>query len=271
MSKLYLIGAGPGDPELLTLKAARVLSECDVVLYDRLVSAEVLRFSRPDAELIYVGKHEGEQENIQSAIFDLILAHARQGKTIGRLKGGDPLVFGRGAEEWLLALEHGIAVELVPGVSSAVAVPGLAGIPLTYRGVSQSFAVVTAHCHEGRTQDWAKSAAADTLVVLMGVKNRAFIAQELLAAGRAADEPVAFIERGTLPGEKILESTLGRVAAGHTEVNSPAVFVIGQVVKLRERLTGSTQAALEFAAPARSDDSPRTSSAAPWPTQSSTP
>jgi uroporphyrin-III C-methyltransferase len=256
LSKLYLIGAGPGDPELLTIKAARTLGECDVVLYDRLVSAEILRLARPDAEQIYVGKHEGEQESTQEKIFDLILWHARAGKTVGRLKGGDPLVFGRGAEEWALALEHGIEVELVPGVSSAVAVPGLANIPLTYRGVSQSFAVVTAHCHEGHDQQWTRYAHIDTLVVLMGVKNREFVAQSLIAAGRRAAEPVAFIERGTLPEEKIVESTLGAVAAGETDVASPAVFVIGEVVRLRERLTASarSQSQPEFAGQARSGD-----------------
>jgi uroporphyrin-III C-methyltransferase len=256
LSKLYLIGAGPGDPELLTLKAARVLKQCDVVLYDRLVSAEILRLARRDAERIYVGKHEGEQEAKQEKIFDLILRHTRAGKTVGRLKGGDPLVFGRGAEEWALALEHGIDVELVPGVSSAVAVPGLANIPLTYRGVSQSFAVVTAHCHEGQEQEWARYAQVDTLVVLMGVKNREFVAQSLIAAGRRADEPAAFIERGTLRDERIVESTLGAVAAGEVEAASPAVFVIGEVVRLRARLTASDRfpEQPEFADQARSGD-----------------
>lgn len=239
--KLYLIGAGPGDPELLTLKAARILSECDVILYDRLVGKEVLRLARSDAELIYVGKHEGEQDHTQQRIFELIQNHALAGKTVGRLKGGDPLVFGRGAEEWALAVEHGIEVELIPGLSSALAVPGLANIPLTYRGAAQSFAVVTAHCREGRTEQWSKYAAVDTLVVLMGVSNREFIAQSLIDAGRDQNQPVAFIERGTLPGETIVESTLGAVASGQVEVESPAVFVIGEVVRLRARLSGPSQ------------------------------
>lgn len=239
--KLYLIGAGPGDPELLTVKAARVLSECDVVLYDRLVSKAVLQFARSEAELIYVGKHEGEQNYTQDRIFELIRRHALAGRTVGRLKGGDPLVFGRGAEEWALAIEHGIEVELVPGISSAVAVPGLAGIPLTYRGIAQSFAVVTAHCREGRTEQWSKYAAVDTLVVLMGVRNREFIAQALIAAGRDPDQPAAFVERGTLPEEAIVQTTLGKVAAGLVEVESPAVFVIGEVVLLRTRLATNAQ------------------------------
>lgn len=249
--KLYLIGAGPGDPDLLTLKAARILGECDVVLYDRLVSPAVLRMARPDAELIYVGKHEGQQDCGQARIFDLIRDHADAGSTVARLKGGDPLIFGRGAEEWRVALEHGIEVELIPGISSALAVPGLAGIPLTYRGVAQSFAVVTAHCREGQTQNWSSYAGIDTLVVLMGVDNRTFIAQSLIAAGRSADEPVAFIERGTLPEERVVESSLGAVAAGAVEVQSPAVFVIGQVVTLRRVLSALSQSPeqLTFAGP----------------------
>lgn len=235
--KLYLIGAGPGDPDLLTLKAFRKLQECDVILYDRLVSKEVLSLARPDAELIYVGKHEGEQEPVQNQIFEAICAHALQGKIVGRLKGGDPLVFGRGAEEWALALDRGIPVELVPGISSAIAVPGLAGIPLTFRGEGQSVAIITAHCQEGRTEDWSRFAGVDTLVVLMGVKNRVHIADSLIRAGRVPEEPVAFIERGTTADERVVESTLHSVARGEVEVKSPAVFVIGSVVRLRQRLT----------------------------------
>ncbi len=236
IGKLYLIGAGPGDPELLTLKAARILRTCDVIVYDRLVSAEVLSFARSDAERIYAGKHAGEQACAQSRIFELIRSRASQGKTIARLKGGDPLVFGRGAEEWLFALDHGIQVELIPGVTSAVSVPGLAGIPLTFRGVSESFAVITGHCREGLAQEWSKYAAIDTLIILMGAANRGFIAKGLIAAGRDSSQPVAFIERGTLDYERIIESTLAAVAAGEVEVTSPAVFVIGEVVRLRELL-----------------------------------
>lgn len=238
--KLYLIGAGPGDPELLTLKAVRCLALCDVVLYDRLVDPKVLDFARPDATLINVGKHQGEQEHKQSQILDLIREHALAGKTVGRLKGGDPLVFGRGAEEWAFALELGIDVELVPGISSAIAVPGLAGIPLSHRRVSRSFAIVTGHCHEATMQEWQHYAAVDTLVILMGVRNRAFIAKSLIAAGRDQAEPVAFIYRGTLPAEKVVVSTLGDVAEAHVDVHSPAVFVIGEVVNLRAQLLAAS-------------------------------
>ena len=230
---LYLIGAGPGDPELLTLKAARVISECDVLLYDRLVGPGVLEFARSDAELIYVGKHEGEQEKTQQQIFELILKHAREGKIVGRLKGGDPMVFGRGGEEWALAREHAIPTVLVPGVSSAIGVPGIAGIPLTYRNVSNSFAVITAHQEQGQAAEWRKYVSIDTLVILMGVKHRTFIAQSLMEAGRSADEPIAFIERGTLPDQRIVTGVLSDVASGRVDVKSPAVFLVGSVVKLR--------------------------------------
>ena len=238
--KLYLIGAGPGDPELLTLKAVRALGESDVVLFDRLAAKETLKFARTGAELIYVGKHHGEQERTQTQIFDLIREHALAGKTVARLKGGDPMVFGRGAEEWALAVEHDIEVEMIPGISSALAVPTLAGIPLTYRRVSQSFAVITGHCHEGMAQEWARYAKIDTLVILMGVKNRTFIARALIAAGRDSREPVAFIERGTTERERVVESTLGDVAQGSIEIHNPAVFVIGEVVRLRTKLTAGS-------------------------------
>ncbi len=213
-----------------------MLGQADVVLYDRLVSPEILAHARADAELIYVGKHEGEQEQTQQQIRDLILHHASAGKHIARLKGGDPLVFGRGGEEWALAIEHRIEFELIPGVSSAIAVPGLAGIPLTFRRLSQAFAVITGHCGEGRNGEWARYAQVDTLVILMGVSNRVNIAQALMEAGRPPDDSVAFIHRGTLTEELVVEGTLADVAGGRINVKNPAVFVIGQVVGLRRRL-----------------------------------
>ena len=207
-----------------------------MVLYDRLVDSRTLSHARPDAEIIYVGKHHGQQEHTQAEIFALIEEQARYGKIIARLKGGDPLVFGRGAEEWALAIQCGMQVELIPGVSSAISVPGLAGIPLTYRRLSQSFVVITGHCHEGVALEWARYAGIDTLVILMGVHNRAFIAQALISAGRSPNEPVAFVERGSTDTEKVVESTLDEVASGSVTVHNPAVFVIGEVVRLRARL-----------------------------------
>jgi uroporphyrin-III C-methyltransferase len=235
--KVYLVGAGPGDPDLLTRKAARLLAMADVVLYDRLVRNDVLTLASPTAELIYVGKRAGEQHKVQETILNRLAHHALQGKTVVRLKGGDPLIFGRGAEEWAYLREMGIDVELVPGLSSATSVPALAGIPVTYRGISHGFAVVTGHCMEGLIQDWSRYARIDTVVVLMGSRQRLHIAQSLIDAGRDPDQPVAFIENGSTPDQRIIESTLSAVAAGAVDVANPAIFVIGDVVALRTQLT----------------------------------
>jgi len=236
MSKVYLMGAGPGDPDLLTVKALRILRAADVVLYDRLVSPEVLALANPGAELIYVGKHEGEQESVQALIFELMRQHARRGRTVARLKGGDPCVFGRAGEEWLSLVRDGVEVEIVPGVSSALAAPELAGVPLTYRGLSRGFAVVAGHAAGAGGVDWRDYARVDTLVILMGVRERANIARALIDAGRRADEPVVFVERATTPDERVVDTTLGAVAARKVEVEAPAVFVIGAVAALRAEL-----------------------------------
>ncbi|RIH84238.1 Uroporphyrinogen-III C-methyltransferase [Calidithermus terrae] len=241
--KVYLVGAGPGDPELLTLKALRVLREAEVVLYDRLVSPAVLELVNPLARLLYVGKELGEQDRVQQLIFQQLLCHARAGRTVARLKGGDPMVYGRGAEEWLALAAEGVGVELVPGVSSSLAVPGLAGIPLTLRGVAGGFAVLPGHAQGGTLPDPAPYARVDTLVVLMGVGERARIARGLIRAGRRADEPVAFVENGSTPEERVVTATLGEVARGEVAVQPPAVWVIGEVVRVRERLEALERAA----------------------------
>ena len=236
MPKVYLTGAGPGDPDLLTVKAARLIAQAEVIIYDRLVSAEILALARPDALLLFGGKQQGEQERIQNEIQELLLAHAAPGRLVVRLKGGDPMVFGRGAEEWSFLASHGIDVELVPGISSALAVPSLAGIPPTLRGVAVSFAVITGHRRNMEPQEWARYLMVDTLVVLMGIENRQQIARNLIQAGRSSDEPVAFIERGSTDRERVVISKLSEVARGQVEVASPAVFVIGQVVRMRTHL-----------------------------------
>lgn len=236
MSRIYLVGAGPGRADFLTVRAARLLATADAVLYDRLVSNEVLELVRPGAELHYVGKQEGEQDLIQPLILEKLEDCARRCETVVRLKSGDPMVFGRGAEEWTWLTRRGWDVEVVPGVSSAVAVPSLAGIPPTFRGVAGGFAVVTGHRPEGECQQWASWAKVDTLIVLMGVGHRSEIARCLIEHGRRADEPVAFVENGTTARERVIVSTLGDVADGLVEAHSPAVMVVGEVVNLREQL-----------------------------------
>ncbi len=242
MGKVFLVGAGPGDPGLLTIKALRILEHADVVVYDRLVSTEILALATR-ASLIDGGKRQGEQERIQNEINRLLVHHARAGRKVVRLKAGDPMVFARGAEEWEHLLSQGIEVEVVPGISSALAVPSLAGIPPTCRGVAASFAVIAGHRENFMRTDWAQYARLDTLIILMGVENREYIAESLIRCGRSPSQPVAFIENGTTAWERVIETTLSEVAAGNVEVNPPAVFVIGEVVRLRTRLVNAQLAA----------------------------
>lgn len=247
---IYLVGAGPGRADLLTVRAARILAEADVVLYDRLVSADVLAMVRPGALLVDAGKDHGKQEETQRRILEQLDFHARHHRTVVRLKGGDPCIFGRGAEEWRWLRERGWQVELVPGISSALAVPELAGIPPTFRGVARSFAVVTGHACGEEEPDWAALARVDTLIILMGVARRAGIARRLIEAGRNPLEPVAFIENGTLASERVLLTDLGSAAAGQTEVSNPAVMVAGEAVRVRETLVGLAAFAHPMAAAA---------------------
>lgn len=227
---IYLVGGGPGDPDLLTVKALRVLRSADVVLYDRLISAEVLACVNPRAEFVDVGKEEGQQCEVQRRIVPLLIEYSRRYRSVVRLKSGDPMVFARGGEELAELIEAGCDVEVVPGISSALAAPELAGIPLTYRGVARSFAIVTGHGREGVLQDWSAYAGVDTLIVLMGVGHRRAIAEALIRAGRPADQPVAFIERASTPTERRVYGTLAE--AGSLDVEAPAVWVIGEVVAL---------------------------------------
>lgn len=235
-AKVYLAGAGPGDPNLLTLKALRVLEKADVVIYERLVSAEVLAVANPSATFIYAGKAQGQQEQIQAEIYEWMLHYADSVDTIVRLKSGDPTVFGRCGEEMEFLLRNGIEAEIIPGISSAIAGPAHAGIPLTFRGVAGSFAVIAGHRSGLTSLDWSIYKGIDTLIVLMGVEHRDIIAAALLAEGRPASLPVAFIENATTERERVVESTLGEVARRRTEVEAPAVFVIGEVAGLRDRL-----------------------------------
>lgn len=227
---IYLVGGGPGDPDLLTVKALRILESADVVLYDRLISAEVLACVNPAAELVDVGKEEGQQCEVQRRIVPMLIAYTSRFRSVVRLKSGDPMVFARGGEELAELIEAGCDVEVVPGVSSALAAPILAGIPLTYRGLARSFAIATGHGRDGVLQDWSAYARVDTLIVLMGVGHRAEIAQCLIDAGRPADQPAAFIERASTPNERRIFTTLAEVAGGSVEVEAPAVWILGSVV-----------------------------------------
>jgi len=240
---VYLVGAGPGDPDLLTRKALRLLAEADVVIHDRLVSAEILAMARTPAVLLDAGKEPGQQDAIQQRIFDWLLEYSARGCKIVRLKSGDPMVFGRGGDELEFLAQHGIAAEIVPGVSSAIAAPGLAGIPLTQRGVAASFAVIAGHRQSVCAADWSIYNGVDTLVVLMGVEFRDVIAGSLMAHGeRPADLPVAFVMEASTGRQRVVESTLGEVARRQMleAVHSPAVMVIGEVVRLRARTSANS-------------------------------
>jgi len=233
---VYLVGAGLGDPELMTRKALRLLEQADAIIYDRLVSAEILALANPEATFVYAGKRRGQQEEVQAEIFDWFLRLSASARVIVRLKSGDPMVFGRGGEELAFLADHGFDAEIVPGISSALAAPGLAGIPVTHRGVAASFSVIAGHRQSLTSLDWSVYQGVDTLVILMGVEHRDVIAHTLIEQGRPTDHPVAFIENASTDRERVVESTLGAVARGRVPVEAPAVIVIGEVVRHRIRV-----------------------------------
>ena len=239
---VYLIGAGPGDPGLLTLKALECLLEADVVVYDYLADSRILDLVPEETERIYVGKSAGNHAMRQEDISKLLVKLALEGKCVARLKGGDPFVFGRGGEEALLLEENGLAFSIVPGVTSAIAVPAYAGIPVTHRGVAVSFAVITGHedpTKESSGLDWEKLATGvDTLIFLMGVGNLPEITKQLIRHGRPADTPAAVIRWGTRPEQETLVTTVGAAAeeAAEAGLKPPAIFIVGEVVRFREKL-----------------------------------
>ncbi|MEZ0337176.1 MAG: uroporphyrinogen-III C-methyltransferase [Aquificaceae bacterium] len=239
MGKVYIVGAGPGDPELLTLKALRLIKSADVILYDRLINQEILLFAKPDCELVYVGKEDGKHTIEQEKINELLLRYAHTREVVVRLKGGDPFIFGRGGEEALFLAEHSIEFEIVPGVSSFYSVPAYAGIPITFRGISSSFAVITGHedpRKEKSNIDWESLKGINTLIVLMGVSRRKEIAKRLIEVGRDPKEPVAFIENGTTERQRVILTDLYELSTNPPEVSPPAIMVVGEVVRLREKL-----------------------------------
>jgi uroporphyrinogen III methyltransferase/synthase len=239
---VYLIGAGPGDPDLITVKGRECLARAEVVLYDYLANDALLAHASPQAELIYAGKVGGAHNREQGQINELLVAKAREGKTVARLKGGDPFVFGRGGEECEALVAAGIPFEIVPGVTAGIGAPAYAGIPLTHRDVTTSVAFVTGHEHpakEGSEIDWERlSLGSGTVVFYMGVKNLPQITANLTAHGRAPETPVALIRWGTLPEQQVLTGTLADIAerARKAAFKPPAVAVVGEVVRLRENL-----------------------------------
>ncbi len=247
---VYLVGAGPGDPGLITVAGLQRLKQADVIVYDRLVSEALLKEARPDAERVFVGKVSGArtggrpaESHDQEAINRLLIKKAQDGKRVVRLKGGDPFVFGRGGDEAEALQEADVPFEVVPGVTSAVAVPAYAGIPVTHRGLASTFAVITGHEDPEKPEssiDWAKLATAvDTLVFLMGTKTLSEIVKKLIANGRSPKTPVAVIRWGTTPEQRTVTGTLANIVERVEEagIMPPAITVVGEVVRLREKLS----------------------------------
>lgn len=239
VGEVTLVGGGPGDPDLLTIGGLRALREADVVLYDHLAPLACLAETKPGAVLVDVGKLPRGRQTAQTDINALLVEHARTGATVVRFKGGDPFVLGRGSEEWLACAEAGIPVRVIPGVSSAIAGPELAGIPLTHRGLTQSFSVVSGHVgpdHPASTVNWdALAHESGTIVILMGVAHLGEICAGLVARGLAADTPAAIVARAATPDQRTLRGTVGTLPgiAAEAGVEPPALTVIGAVVDLR--------------------------------------
>ncbi|HET9093982.1 MAG TPA: uroporphyrinogen-III C-methyltransferase [Solirubrobacteraceae bacterium] len=239
---VYLVGAGPGDPGLMTARSLQLLAQADVIIYDRLIPESALDGARPDAQLIYAGKEGGGEQVPQSDITAMLLEHGRSAELVVRLKGGDPFVFGRGGEEAEALIEAGIAVEVVPGVTAGIAAPAYAGIPVTHRDAASAVAFLTGHEDPEKPDaalDWRSLATfPGTLVVYMGVRQLEGIAARLIAGGRSPQEPAALIQRGTMPGQRSVQGTLETIAglAAEQQIKAPAIAVFGPVAELHDRL-----------------------------------
>ncbi len=234
MAKVFLIGAGPGDPELMTLKAARALRTADVVLVDELVNRGCLAHARSGARIIEVGKRGGCKSTPQVFIEKLLVQYSRAGNTVARLKCGDPFVFGRGGEELQALLEAGIEVEVIPGITAGIGVPAALGIPVTHRGIARGVTFVTGHTKDGQEPNWeALARSGTTLVVYMGLRRLEQIASQLRKAGLSEATPACAIENGTLKTQREIVSTLAGLpaAAAQARLASPAIIVVGEVVR----------------------------------------
>ncbi len=237
--KVYLTGAGPGDVELLTLKAVRVIKEADVIIYDRLANPEILEMAKDGCRFVYVGKEDGRHTLPQDQINEVIYQEALENDVVCRLKGGDPFVFGRGGEEGAYLRERGVKFEIIPGITSAISVPAYAGIPVTHRGVAVSFRVVTGHetpNKEASQIPWQNFKTDDTIVFLMGLHNLKNIASKLIEIGKPSDFPVAVISKGTTAEQKVVVGTLADIADKAKGLATPALIVVGRVVELRDQL-----------------------------------
>ncbi len=239
MGKVYLTGAGPGALELLTVKALRVIRQADVIIYDRLANPEILKEAKDGCEFIYVGKADSHHTLPQDEINELIYQASLKYETVVRLKGGDPLVFGRGGEEGIYLRKRGVKFEFIPGITSAIAVPEYAGIPVTHRGITVSFRVVTGHeATKSKSQiPWENYKSDDTIIFLMGLHRLKFIVEKLIEIGKPSDFPIAVISKGTWADEKTVIGTLSDIYERAKDLPTPALIVVGKVVKLHEELS----------------------------------
>ena len=239
MGNVCLTGAGPGDVELLTLKAARVIKEADVIIYDRLANPEILEMAKNGCEFVYVGKEDGKHIVPQDDINEIIYQNALKYENVVRLRGGDPFVFGRGGEEAAYLYERDVKFEIIPGITSAISAPAYAGIPVTHRGVAVSFRVVTGHESPNKKVSqipWDNFKTDDTIIFLMGLHNLEKISTKLIEIGKAKDYPVAVISKGTTKEQTVVVGTLENIVQKAKNVPTPALIVVGKVVELREQL-----------------------------------
>jgi uroporphyrin-III C-methyltransferase len=239
VGKVYLTGAGPGDPELLTLKAINAIKNADIIIYDRLVNKEILEYAKENVVLKYVGKENKKHTVPQDEINEILFQASQKYENVVRLKGGDPFVFGRGGEEAIYLFERDVKFEIIPGISSSVAVASYAGIPVTHRGITTSFRVVTGHETPNKKIsqiEWQTFLNDETIVFLMGLHNIGLISSKLISLGKDKNYPCAVISKGTTKEQKVVTGTLENIVDKSKGLESPAIIIVGKVVNLREQL-----------------------------------